>query len=138
MKNEISNNKNDLGSFNTLNFDTTILKEGNVESSTNKELFVEGMKQIASGSSLLKSVINKLNENMPNMIKAINEFSDKINEAIDDSRDDLNKLSGDDMKNIVNNIKMLKNNDKDYDTFVGKLDGMTSSVSFVFETAEIK
>lgn len=45
MKNEISNNKNDLGSFNTLNFDTTILKEGSVESSTNKELFVEGMKK---------------------------------------------------------------------------------------------
>ncbi len=138
MKNEISDIKNDLSSFNTLNFDTTTLKEGSIELSTNKELFVEGMKQIASGSSSLKSVINKLNENMPNMTKAVNEFSDKMNEAIDDSRDDLNKFSGDDMKNIVNNIKMLKNNDKDYDTFVGKLDGMTSSVSFIVETAEIK
>ena len=45
MKNDISDIKNDLGSFNTLNFDTTILKEGSVESSTNKELFVEGMKK---------------------------------------------------------------------------------------------
>ena len=138
MKNEISDIKNDLSCFNTLNFDTTTLKEGSIQLSTNKQLFVEGMKQIASGSSSLKSVINKLNENMPNMTKAINEFSDKMNEAIDDSRDDLNKFSGDDMKNIVNNIKMLKNNDKDYDTFVGKLDGMTSSVSFIIETAKIK
>ena len=138
MKNEISDIKNDLSSFNTLNFDSTTLKEGSIELSTNKELFVEGMKQIASGSSSLKSIINKLNENMPNMTKAINEFSDKMNEAIDDSRDDLNKFSGADMKNIVNNIKMLKNNDKDYDTFVGKLNGMTSSVSFIIETAEIK
>lgn len=138
LKIEIGDIKNDLSSFNTLNFDTTTLKEGSIELSTNKELFVEGMKQIASGSSSLKSVINKLNENMPNMTKAINEFSDKMNEAIDDSRDDLNKFSGADMKNIVNNIKMLKNNDKDYDTFVGKLDGMTSSVSFIIETAEIK
>lgn len=96
------------------------------------------MNEIANGSSSLKSVINKLNENMPNMTKAIREFSDKMNEAIDDSSDDLNKFSGADMKNIVNNIKMLKNNDKDYDTFVGKLDGMTSSVSFIIETAEIK
>lgn len=138
MKNKISDIKNDLSSFNTLNFDTTTLKEGSIELSTNKELFVEGMKQIASDSSSLKSIINKLNENMPSMTKAINEFSDKMNEAIDDSRDDLNKFSGDDMKNIVNNIKMLKNNDKDYDTFVGKLDGMTSSVGFIIETAEIK
>ena len=138
IKNDINDIKNDLSSFNTLNVDTTTIKEECVGLSSNKELLVGGMNEIANGSSSLKSVINKLNENMPNMTKAISEFSDKMNEAIDDSRDDLNKFSGTDMKNIVNNIKMLKNNDKDYDTFVGKLDGMTSSVSFIIETAEIK
>ena len=138
IKNDINDIKNDLSSFNTLNVDTTTIKEECVGLSANKELLVGGMNEIANVSSSLKSVINKLNENMPNMTKAISEFSDKMNEAIDDSSDDLNKFSGTDMKNIVNNIKMLKNNDKDYDTFVGKLDGMTSSVSFIIETAEIK
>ena len=138
IKNDINDIKNDLSSFNTLNVDTTTIKEECVGLSSNKELLVGGMNEIANGSSSLKSVINKLNENMPNMTKAISEFSDKMNEAIDDSSDDLNKFSGTDMKNIVNNIKMLKKNDKDYDTFVGKLDGMTSSVSFIIETAEIK
>lgn len=138
IKNNINDIKNDLSSFNTLNVDTTTIKEECVGLSSNKELLVGGMNEIANGSLSLKSVINKLNENMPNMTKAIREFSDKMNEAIDDSSDDLNKFSGADMKNIVNNIKMLKNNDKDYDTFVGKLDGMTSSVSFIIETAEIK
>ena len=138
IKNDINDIKNDLSSFNTLNVDTTTIKEECVGLSSNKELLVGGMNEIANGSSSLKSVINKLNENMPNMTKAISEFSDKMNEAIDDSSDDLNKFSGTDMKNIVNNIKMLKNNDKDYDTFVGKLDGMTSSVSFIIETAKIK
>ena len=138
IKNDINDIKNDLSSFNTLNINTTTIKEECVGLSSNKELLVGGMNEIANGSSSLKSVINKLNENMPNMTKAISEFSDKMNEAIDDSSDDLNKFSGTDMKNIVNNIKMLKNNDKDYDTFVGKLDGMTSSVSFIIETAEIK
>ena len=138
IKNDINDIKNDLSSFNTLNVDTTTIKEECVGLSSNKELLVGGMNGIANGSSSLKSVINKLNENMPNMTKAISEFSDKMNEAIDDSSDDLNKFSSTDMKNIVNNIKMLKNNDKDYDTFVGKLDGMTSSVSFIIETAEIK
>lgn len=138
IKNNINDIKNDLSSFNTLNVDTTTIKEECVGLSSNKELLVGGMNEIANGSSSLKSVINKLNENMPNMIKAISEFSDKMNEAIDDSSDDLNKFSGTDMKNIVNNIKMLKNNDKDYDTFVGKLDDMTSSVSFIIETAKIK
>ena len=138
IKNNINDIKNDLSSFNTLNVDTTTIKEECVGLSSNKELLVGGMNEIANGSSSLKSVINKLNENMPNMTKAISEFSDKMNEAIDDSSDDLKKFSGTDMKNIVNNIKMLKNNDKDYDTFVGKLDGMTSSVSFIIETAKIK
>lgn len=138
IKNDINDIKNDLSSFNTLNVDTTTIKEECVGLSSNKELLVGGMNEIANGSSSLKSVINKLNENMPNMTKAISEFRDKMNEAIDDSSDDLNKFSGTDMKNIVNNIKMLKNNDKDYDTFVGKLDGMTSSVSFIIETAKIK
>lgn len=138
IKNDINDIKNDLSSFNTLNVDTTTIKEECVGLSSNKELLVGGMNEIANGSSSLKSVINKLNESMPNMTKAISEFSDKMNEAIDDSSDDLNKFSGADMKNIVNNIKMLKNNDKDYDTFVGKLDGMTSSVSFIIETAKIK
>lgn len=138
IKNDINDIKNDLSSFNTLNVDTTTIKEECVGLSSNKELLVGGMNEIANGSSSLKSVINKLNENMPNMTKAISEFSDKMNEAIDDSSDDLNKFSGTDMKNIVNNIKMLKKNDKDYDTFVGKLDGMTSSVSFIIETAKIK
>ena len=138
IKNDINDIKNDLSSFNTLNVDTTTIKEECVGLSSNKELLVGDMNEIANGSLSLKSVINKLNENMPNMTKAISEFSDKMNEAIDDSSDDLNKFSGTDMKNIVNNIKMLKNNDKDYDTFVGKLDGMTSSVSFIIETAEIK
>lgn len=138
IKNDINDIKNDLSSFNTLNVDTTTIKEECVGLSSNKELLVGGMNEIANGSSSLKSVINKLNENVPNMTKAISEFSDKMNEAIDDSSDDLNKFSGADMKSIVNNIKMLKNNDKDYDTFVGKLDGMTSSVSFIIETAKIK
>ena len=138
IKNDINDIKNDLSSFNTLNVDTTTIKEEGVGLSANKDLLVGGMNEIANGSLSLKSVINKLNENMPNMTKAISEFSDKMNEAIDDSSDDLNKFSGDDMKNIVNNIKMLKNNDINYDTFVGKLDGMTSSVSFIIETAKIK
>lgn len=138
IKNNINDIKNDLSSFNTLNVDTTTIKEECVGLSANKELLVGGMNEIANGSSSLKSVINKLNENMHNMTNAINEFSDKMNEAIDDSSDDLNKFSGDDMKNIVNNIKILKNNDINYDTFVGKLDGMTSSVSFIIETAKIK
>ena len=113
IKNDINDIKNDLSSFNTLNVDITTIKEECVGLSSNKELLVGGMNEIANGSSSLKSVINKLNENMPNMTKAISEFSDKMNEAIDDSSDDLNKFSGADMKNIVNNIKMLKNNDKD-------------------------
>ncbi len=108
----------------------------NSNDSVNK--LTKGIQAIADGSSTLKDVIVELDGNMPKLKDAINEFSDKINETIDDSRDDLNKYSGTNMKNIISNIKNLKTVDQNYDTFVGKLDGTTSSVSFIIETDAIK
>lgn len=108
----------------------------NSNDSVNK--LTKGMQAIADGSSTLKDVIVELDGNMPKLKDAINEFSNTINEAIDDSRDDLNKYSGTNMKNIISNIKNLKTVDQNYDTFVGKLDGTTSSVSFIIETDAIK
>ena len=75
---------------------------------------------------------------MPDLKKAINEFSDKLNEAIDDNRNDLNKLSSNNMKNIITNIKNIKKVDNNYDTFLGKIDGTSSSIMFTIETSEIK
>ena len=75
---------------------------------------------------------------MPDLKNAINEFSDKIDEAVDENRNDLNKFGGSNMKNIITNIKNLKKIDEDYDTFLGKIDGTTSSVTFTIETGEVK
>ena len=103
-----------------------------------KNQLISGASTLASASSSFKSVISSLNNNMPDLKNAINEFSDKIDEAINENRNDLNKYSDSNMRNIITNIKNLKKIDEDYDSFIGKIEGTTSSVVFTIETSEIK
>ena len=109
-----------------------------IDSDETKNQVINGASALYQASSSFKDVIISLNDNMPDLKNAINEFSDKINEAVDDNRSDLNKFSGINMKNIITNIKNLKKVDEDYDTFLGKIDGTSSSVTFTIETSEIK
>ncbi len=109
-----------------------------VDSDETKNSVINGASALAFASSSFKSAIGSLNDNMPDLKDAINKFSDKINEAVDDNRDDLNKYSGSNMKNIITNIKNLKTLDEQYDSFLGKIEGTSSSVSFTIETSEIK
>ncbi len=109
-----------------------------LDSDETKKQLIEGAASLSSASSSFKSVIVSLNDNMPDLKNAINEFSDKIDEAVDDNRDDLNKYSGSNMKNIITNIKNLKAIDEQYDTFLGKIEGSSSSVIFTIETSAIK
>ena len=109
-----------------------------IDSNETINQLISGASTLASASSSFKSVISSLNDNMPNLKDAINEFSNKIDEAIDENRSDLNKYSGSNMKNIITNIKNLKKIDEEYDSFIGKIEGATSSVTFTIETSEIK
>ena len=109
-----------------------------IDSDETKNQVINGASALYQASSSFKDVIASLNDNMPDLKNSINEFSDKINEAVDDNRSDLNKFSGINMKNIITNIKNLKKVDEDYDTFLGKIDGTSSSVTFTIETSEIK
>ena len=109
-----------------------------IDSDETKNQVINGASALYQASSSFKDVITSLNDNMPDLKNAINEFSDKINEAVDDNRSDLNEFSGANMKNIITNIKNLKKVDEDYDTFLGKIDGASSSVTFTIETSEIK
>ena len=109
-----------------------------IDSDETKNQVINGASALYQASSSFKDVITSLNDNMPDLKNAINEFSDKINEAVDDNRSDLNKFSGINIKNIITNIKNLKKVDEDYDTFLGKIDGVSSSVTFTIETSEIK
>ena len=109
-----------------------------IDSDKTKKQLIDGASSLASASLAFKELTTSLNDNMPDLKKAINEFSDKIDEAIDDNRNDLNKYSSSNMKNIIANIKNLKKLDEDYDSFIGKIDGTSSSVIFTIETGEIK
>ena len=146
LKNNIETLKTSLNSKEFIKgYDTLVSTSASLEiacktidSDETKNQVINGASALYQASSSFKDVITSLNDNMPDLKNAINEFSDKINEAVDDNRSDLNKFSGSNIKNIITNIKNLKKVDVDYDTFLGKIDGTSSSVTFTIETSEIK
>ena len=146
LKNNIETLKTSLNSKEFIKgYDTLVSTSASLEiacktidSDETKNQVINGASALYQASSSFKDVITSLNDNMPDLKNAINEFSDKINEVVDDNRSDLNKFSGANIKNIITNIKNLKEVDEDYDTFLGKIDGTSSSVTFTIETSEIK
>ena len=146
LKNNIETLKTSLNSEEFIKgYDTLVSTSSSLEiafktidSDETKNQVINGASALYQASSSFKDVIISLNDNMPDLKNAINEFSDKINEAVDDNRSDLNKFSGINMKNIIANIKNLKEVDENYDTFLGKIDKTSSSVTFTIETSEIK
>ena len=146
LKNNIETLKTSLNSEEFIKgYDTLVSTSSSLEiacktidNNETKNQVINGASALYQASSSFKDVIASLNDNMPDLKNAINEFSDKINEAVDDNRSDLNKFSGINIKNIITNIKNLKKVDEDYDTFLGKIDGASSSVTFTIETSEIK
>ena len=146
LKNNIETLKTSLNSKEFIKgYDTLVSTSASLEiacktidSDETKNQVINGASALYQASSSFKDVITSLNDNMPDLKNAINEFSDKINEVVDDNRSDLNKFSGANIKNIITNIKNLKEVDEDYDTFLGKIDKTSSSVTFTIETSEIK
>ena len=146
LKNNIETLKTSLNSEEFIKgYDTLVSTSSSLEiacktydNNETKNQVINGASALYQTSSSFKDVIISLNDNMPDLKNAINEFSDKINEAVDDNRSDLNKFSGINMKNIIANIKNLKEVDENYDTFLGKIDKTSSSVTFTIETSEIK
>lgn len=87
----------------------------------------------ADGSSKLKEAVGQMGE-------AVNKFRDGITQFQSNGSRELKKLSrdADKMQDILDTVKALRAAGKEYTNFSGLPDGKTGSVTFLYETAEIK
>lgn len=81
-----------------------------------------------------------LDDGLGELEKAVDTLRDGITEFKNNGSGDLKKLSGDAKKlqDILNNVRLLKQAGLAYTSYSGLPEGKTGSVSFLYETDEIK
>lgn len=82
----------------------------------------------------------KLKEAMQEMRKGVEKFRNGISDFRDNGSGDLKKLSkdADKLEEIMDTLKAMKRAGEDYTSFSGLVDGQKGTVSFLYETEEIK
>ena len=88
---------------------------------------------ILEGAQKLKSALEKMKE-------AVTEFRDGVDSFRDNGSGDLKKLArdADKMRDIMDTLKAMRRAGLGYTSFTGLPEGKTGSVSFLYETDEIK
>ena len=87
-----------------------------------------------------KKGVTELDDGLGELEEGINALCSGISEFKNGSSGDLKKLSEDAKKlqNILDNTKALKQAGRAYTSYSGLAEGKTGSVSFLYETEEIK
>lgn len=82
----------------------------------------------------------KLKEAMQEMRKGVEKFRNGISDFRDNGSGDLKKLSkdADKLQEIMDTLKAMKRAGEDYTSFSGLAEGTKGTVSFLYETEEIK
>ena len=82
----------------------------------------------------------KLKDAMQEMRKGVEKFRNGISDFRDNGSGDLKKLSrdADKLQEIMDTLKAMKRAGEDYTSFSGLAEGQKGSVSFLYETEEIK
>ena len=82
----------------------------------------------------------KLKEAMQEMREGVEKFRNGISDFRDNGSGDLKKLSkdADKLQEIMDTLKAMKRAGEDYTSFSGLADGTKGTVSFLYETEEIK
>lgn len=96
------------------------------------------------GNQALRSTVSGLSEtlNLNDLKKSVAEGVSALIDSIDEMEESLDDMNNDfnvnEYRNLINKVKKLRSADMEYDHFMDKLEGKTSSVSFIIETSQIK
>lgn len=120
------------------------LTDGSRQLTAGITAFHQGLQQLYDGASALSSGASELSgagSALNSGLGAIAEGSDALADGMgvfdEEGVQALGELAGDDLAALTRRIRALKEADGRYTNFGGIADGMTGSVRFIIETAEI-
>ncbi|MCR5451063.1 MAG: hypothetical protein K6F00_00380 [Lachnospiraceae bacterium] len=124
---------------------TDALYTGSVSLSKGVSDYTKGVSRIYNGSKSLSEGVGKLSKagdelknGSEKLLSGTDDYRDAIKEFDEKGIKKLSDLVGEDYRKVVNNIKKMRKIDKKYTSFTGDGSGKKNSVSFIFETDEIK
>ena len=121
------------------------LAEGSTQLSAGVTALTDGISKLYSGSVELKKGTGALVSAGPSISKGLSALRDGAKALKDgmktfdeDGIQELSDLAGDDLTNVIDRVKALKDADVAYDNYSGLAKGSTGEVRFVIETDAIE
>ena len=117
------------------------LSAGSLQLTQGLTSFQQGINQLSEGSSTLSQGATKLGtagkelkEGYTTLAEGISSLSEGLTLFDKEGIQELEKLGGDDLKNLSKRMKAVKEADTEYDNYGGKLEEQTGEVRFIIET----
>ena len=131
--------------LNGLKGNAKALAEGSTQLSAGVTALTDGISQLYSGSTELKKGTGALVSAGPSISKGLSALRDGAKALKDGMKtfdeegiQELSDLAGDDLTDVIDRIKALKDADVAYDNYSGLAKGSTGEVRFVIETDAIE
>lgn len=133
------------GALAQLNTAVAKLSAGSESLASGMEAYTSGVSQIYAGANTLTAGTEKLsaaggqlNTGMTALASGGNTLAEAMKEFDKEGIQKLGDLAGDDLENVLHNVKAVKKADESYQSFGGIKDGQKGEVKFIIETKEIK
>ena len=98
----------------------------------------QGAATLSTGTSQLSSVGTQLNTGAGTLAQGASLLETGMKTFDEEGIEKLGDLAGDDLANVLNHFKAVKEAEKTYTNYGGIREGANGSVKFIVETAEIK
>lgn len=98
----------------------------------------KGAAALGTGTSQLSSVGTQLNTGAGTLAQGASLLEAGMKTFDEEGIEKLGDLAGDDLANVLNHFKAVKEAEKTYTNYGGIREGASGSVKFIVETAEIK
>lgn len=98
----------------------------------------QGATALGTGTSQLSSVGTQLNTGMGTLAQGASLLKAGMKTFDEEGIEKLGDLAGDDLANVLDHFKAVKEAEKTYTNYGGIREGASGSVKFIVETAEIK